>query len=110
MTGSSRVAGPAPIAAWRHVRAVAVLAGLVLGQAGCSAPYDPPVQGDHTSKRYKADLDKCRSDSAAQVRIKNADTPATWIKSAFTGPSEVRAAIRACMEGKGYKLEPGEGS
>jgi hypothetical protein len=38
------------------------------------------------------------------VRIKNADTPWTWIISPFTGPPEVRAAIRSCMQGKGYVL------
>ena len=105
MTDCSRVAASAATARRRRWRIITVLAGLVLVQGGCSAPYDPPVQGDHAAARYKADLGKCRSDSAEQVRIKNADTPATWIKSAFTGSSEVRAAIRACMKAKGYTLE-----
>ena len=104
----STVAGLAAAARrpWR-CRAVAVLAVISMGLAGCSVPYDPPVQGDHASARYKADLGKCRSESAERVRIKNADTPTTWIKSAFTGPSEVRAAIRACMQAKGYPLVSG---
>jgi hypothetical protein len=39
------------------------------------------------------------------VRRKNAATPGTWIISPFTGPPEVRAAIRKCMESKGYALD-----
>jgi hypothetical protein len=74
------------------------------GLSGCSA-YDPPVQGDHAADKYKEDLEKCRTTSREAVRIKNADTPWTWIISPFTGPPAVRAAIRTCMQGKGYVLE-----
>ena len=81
---------------------------LLFGVSGC-ASYDPPIQGDHTSEQYKADLEKCRTISTEDVRRKNAATPGTWIMSAFTGPSEVRAAIRKCIEGKGYVLEKGGG-
>ena len=77
---------------------------LLTGLSGCS-PYDPPVQGDRTSDKYKDDLEKCRTTSLETVRIKNADTPWTWMISPFTGPPEVRAAIRACLQGKGYVLE-----
>jgi hypothetical protein len=79
---------------------------LLAGVSGCSA-YDPPFQGDRTTEKYKADLEKCRSTSQEAVRIKNADTPWTWIISPFTGPPAVRAAIRTCMQGKGYVLEQG---
>jgi hypothetical protein len=72
--------------------------------AGC-ASYDPPVRGDHTSEKYKTDLEKCRADSTESVRLKNAATPGLWVISPFTGPPAVRAAIRACMAGKGYTLE-----
>lgn len=74
------------------------------GLSACSA-YDPPVQGDHATEKYKADLEKCRSTSQEAIRIKNADTPFTWIISPFTGPPAVRAAIRTCMQGQGYVLE-----
>jgi hypothetical protein len=76
---------------------------LLIGLSGCSS-YDPPVQGDHASDRYKDDLEKCRTTSQEAVRIKNADTPWTWIISPFTGPPAVRVAIRSCMQGKGYVL------
>ena len=77
---------------------------ILLGTSGCSS-YDPPVQGDHTSARYKSDLQQCRATSAETIRLKNADTPSSWILSPFTGPPKVRAAIRTCMAGKGYPLD-----
>jgi hypothetical protein len=76
---------------------------LLTGLSACS-PYDPPIQGDHATDKYKDDLEKCRTTSREAVRIKNADTPWTWIISPFTGPPAVRAAIRSCMQGKGYVL------
>nr|WP_294548621.1 hypothetical protein [uncultured Rhodopila sp.] len=74
---------------------------LLTGLSACS-PYDPPIQGDHATDKYKDDLEKCRTTSREAVRIRNADTPWTWIISPFTGPPAVRAAIRSCMQGKGY--------
>jgi hypothetical protein len=76
---------------------------LPIGLSACSS-YDPPVQGDHATDKYKDDLEKCRTASREAVRIRNADTPWTWILSPFTGPPQVRAAIRSCMQGKGYVL------
>jgi hypothetical protein len=81
-----------------------VVPALLFGLTGCGR-YEPPVQGDHNSAQYKSDLDKCRTSSAETLRLKNAATPSTWIMSLYTGPSEVRAAIRACMTQKGYALE-----
>ena len=77
---------------------------ILLGASAC-APYDPPVQGDHTAEQYKADLEKCRTTSTESVRLKNAANERTWVISPFTGPPAVRAAIRTCMAGKGYTLE-----
>ena len=77
---------------------------VLLGASAC-APYDPPVQGDHTAEQYKADLEKCRTTSTESVRLKNAATIQSWVISPFTGPPAVRAAIRTCMTGKGYTLE-----
>lgn len=82
-----------------------LLAGCLL--AGCT--YDPPMQGDRTSERYKTDLETCRKSSMEAVRLKNADTLGTWIISPITGPPAVRAAIRTCMEGKGYALQTSGG-
>lgn len=81
-----------------------MVSALLLGASGCSA-YDPPVQGDHSSEKYQADLQKCRTSSTETVRLKNAATPEKWIISPITGPPAVRAAIRTCMEAKGYALE-----
>ncbi len=90
-------------------RASLVILGLLLGLNCCaSGPYDPPVQGDHTSERYKADLEKCRTSSTESVRLKNADTLGTWIMSPYTGPSAVRAEIRKCLVSKGYVLTKAE--
>jgi hypothetical protein len=82
-----------------------IVAIVLLGVSACGAPYDPPVRGDHTSDKYKADLEKCRTDSRESVRLKNASTIQSWVISPFTGPPAVRAAIRTCMAGKGYTLE-----
>jgi hypothetical protein len=79
---------------------IAILAGV----SGCAA-CDPPVQGDRTSDKYKADLEGCRTSSTEAVRLKNASTIQSWIISPFTGPPAVRAATLKCMEGKGYALE-----
>jgi hypothetical protein len=77
---------------------------LVLAALNGCAAYDPPVQGDHASEKYKTDLEACRAASRETVRRKNAATPQSWIISPITGPPEVRAAIRTCMAGKGYIL------
>lgn len=88
----------------RVFRATVAVSALLAALSGC-APYDPPVQGDHTSEKYKTDLEACRATSREAVRRKNAATPQSWIISPITGPPEVRAAIRACMSGKGYVVE-----
>jgi hypothetical protein len=93
----------------QSLRFVLIISALLLGATACGAPYDPPVQGDHSSERYKADLEKCRATSRESVRLKNADTPQSWIISPFTGPPAVRAAIRTCMAGNGYTLGKAEG-
>ena len=76
---------------------------VLLGLSGCG-PYDPPFQGDHASEKYKSDLEACRTSSSHAVYLKNAAAPGTWIISPITGPPAVRAAIRTCMQGKGYVL------
>jgi hypothetical protein len=88
----------------RALCATVVVSAFLAGLSGCAA-YEPPVQGDHTSEKYKTDLEACRTTSQEAVRRKNAATPQSWIISPITGPPEVRAAIRTCMSGKGYVLE-----
>jgi hypothetical protein len=84
------------------LRATLIVSALLL--SGCGS-YDPPVQGDHASDKYKSDLEACRTSSHHTVYLKNASSPGTWIISPLTGPPEVRAGIRTCMRGKGYVLE-----
>ena len=86
------------------IRGRFLIPALLLGMGGCTS-YDPPIRGDHTSERYQADLEKCRTSSTETVRLKNAATLQSWIVSPFTGPPAVRAAIRSCMVGKGYVLD-----
>jgi hypothetical protein len=88
-------------------RALLIVLAL-LGVSACGGPYDPPIVGDHATEKYQADLEKCQSTSTDAVRLKNAATPQSWIISPFTGPPAVRAAIRTCMQGKGYALEQAE--
>jgi hypothetical protein len=87
---------------------VSFIVTLLVGVSGCT-PYDPPVQGDRASDKYKADLEKCRTTSTEAVRLKNAATPQSWVISPITGPPAVRAAILKCMEEKGYALEKAGG-
>ena len=93
------------IAGRSQVFRIILTVSFLLGGLGGCASYDPPVQGDHSSEKYKTDLETCRTTSQEAVRLKNAATPQSWIISPITGPPEVRAAIRACMTGKGYVLE-----
>lgn len=87
------------------VRRMELISLVVLaGVSGCT-PYDPPLQGDHASKHYQDDLKQCRTSSREAVRLKNASTLESWVISPITGPPAVRAAIRKCMEGKGYAPE-----
>lgn len=77
---------------------------VLAGVSGC-APYDPRLQGNHPSQHYQDDLNQCRTSSREAVRLKNASTLGSWVISPVTGPPAVRAAIRKCMQGKGYTLE-----
>ena len=85
---------------------VLVSVWVLLGVGACS-PYDPQVQGDHASAKYKTDLEACRKSSSHAVYLRNARAPGPWIISPITGPPAVRAAIRTCMTGKGYVLAEG---
>jgi hypothetical protein len=92
----------------RSLHTALVLSVLLPALSGCGV-YDPPVQGDHATEKYQTDLKACRESSTESVRLKNARTLWSWVISPYTGPPEVRAAIRACMQGKGYMLGQAEG-
>jgi hypothetical protein len=83
------------------IRTCLVVSALLL--SGCGS-YDPPVQGDHTSDKYKSDLEACRTSSHHAVYLQNAGDIGTWIISPIIGPPKVRAGIRSCMQGNGYVL------
>lgn len=84
-------------------RAAAI--GIPLLLSGCAA-YDPPVQGDRASPRFKSDMEACRTTAQHTVYLHNAGTLFRWIISPITGPGMVRAEIRRCMNGKGYASLP----
>jgi hypothetical protein len=86
------------------IRPAMIAAALLLGGLTACGSYDPPIQADHTSEKYKSDLEACRTSSSHAVYLKNAAHPGSWIISPITGPPAVRAAIRTCMQGKGYVL------
>jgi hypothetical protein len=86
------------------IRVSIVTGVLLVWLTGC-ADYDPPIQGDHASDKYKADVAKCRTSSTETVRLKNAATPQSWIISPITSPPEVRTLVRKYMADKGYVLE-----
>lgn len=79
---------------------------LFFSLSGC-APYTPQVKAGHTPEQYNTDLEVCRTSSAHAVYLKNAAYPWTWIISPVTGPPATRAAIRKCLETKGYALTKG---
>ena len=77
-----------------------VTAAAVLVLAGCAGT--PAVVGDRASPKFKADLKACRTSSTAKVDLQNAKFFPTWLISPFTSPGQMRRAVRACMEAKGY--------
>lgn len=81
----------------------AVLACCLL--AGCANYYDPPMQGDHSTEKYQADLKKChRQVNVPANRVANATVGST-IQSVFKSDDPQRDATRTCMQSKGYTPE-----
>ena len=76
------------------------LAVTALLLAACAG--DPAVVGDRSSPKFKEDLRTCRQSSGKQVAFQDAKTFPGWLVSPFTSSGEMRRALRACMEGKGY--------
>jgi hypothetical protein len=80
------------------------LAGLLCLLSACGG-YDPPVQADHDSAKYKTDLEACRASADEQAnRIVSARFP-VWIIYPLSYPREYHPLVRSCMAGKGYKLQ-----
>ena len=99
--GSDPAGGRMPLARRMRPSWAAVIGLACLSSCGS---YEPVVQGDHSGEKYKTDLATCQADLQKAVYLKNAATIGTWIISPFTGPPAVRAAIRACLKGKGYAV------
>lgn len=70
--------------------------------AGCA--YEPPVR-DRSAPAYQTDLSACQDSGRAAVNARNAKTGLAWFSSPVRRPFQIREAVRACMEGKGYKVE-----
>ena len=62
----------------QSLRVSLIIPALLLGASACGAPYDPPVQGDHTAEQYKADLEKCRTTSADRG-LARPGTTVSWL-------------------------------
>ena len=77
---------------------------LALGLSACA--YDPPMQADHASAAYQANLHACRKSAAvAASRTVHATGP-MFLTYPISYPIQKRIEVRRCMEGKGYKLRP----
>jgi hypothetical protein len=88
----------------RPIRRPGLILSLVLAVGACS--YDPPIQTDHTAHKYQTDLQTCRDKAAHDVYMKFAGSIWTWIISPITAPSARHRAVRACMQSKGYVIQP----
>ena len=78
-----------------------LLAGL-LACAGCVSNYAPSVQV--LGAAYQTDLAACQEQSSEALDKRAAKTGLAWFSSPFRFPFQVRPAIRACLQGKGYTL------
>ncbi len=74
---------------------------LSLALAGCA--YEPAIT-NRDAPGYNADLSGCRDSSAVSVDRSNAKTGFDWFTSPARRPFQYRAAVRACLAGKGYLL------
>lgn len=78
--------------------AAITLAALLL--AACA--YDPPMQADHASAAYRADLKAC--DASGSKEADRIEKAYAWRYYTYpiSYPFERRSQIRKCMTGKGY--------
>ena len=96
----ARNQGTAPPGRRRGGPGLALLGLALLPLASCA--YDPAMMGAHPAPQYETDLQACRTTSREQVRLQNAKTLASWLTSPIHGPGMVRAAVRGCLEARGY--------
>ena len=84
-------------------RVRALLAGAVMGLAGCA--YDPPMRADHRSPGYRKDLAECQAagDKEAERRVM-ARGP-YFLSYPVSLPIFERIETRKCLERKGYRRE-----
>ena len=76
----------------QSLRVSLIIPALLLGASACGAPYDPPVQGDHTAEQYKADLEKCRTTSADRG-LARPGTTVSWLPTPHSIPRGYRCAM-----------------
>ncbi len=79
------------------------IASLGLALASCS--YDPPIQGDHASVAYRADLAACQEAGEKEARRRVMASGILFLTYPISLPVKVRIETRRCLEGKGYRLE-----
>ena len=79
---------------------------LVILVAGC-ASYDPPVDGDRGSAKYKADLTRCQTDASKAASRKANATPQTAFMAVFDSGKQERQDVTACMLARGHALRAG---
>jgi len=69
--------------------------------AGCS--YQPPASANRNSPKFQADLTECRQTGDKQAHHAVISRFPLFITYPVSLPLKRRAAVRSCMEAKGYK-------
>lgn len=77
---------------------------LALGLVACA--YDPPMQANHGSAVYQADLRACRKSAATTASRTVHATGPMFMTYPISYPIQDRIDIRRCMQAKGYSLRP----
>ncbi len=79
-----------------------VMAAAALGLAGCA--YDPPMQADHASPAYRADLAACQEAGDKEAHRRVMAFGRLFLTYPVSLPVQERIETRKCLEGKGYRL------
>ncbi len=79
---------------------------LVALLAGC-ATYDPPVDGDRGSAKYKADLARCQTEASRTASRKANATPSTAFMALFGSGEQERQDLTICMQAHGFARRAG---
>jgi hypothetical protein len=78
---------------------------LALPLCVCACAYDPPVQANHQSASYQADLKQRRKTGDEQATKIVKASGILFLTYPVSYPVKARAQIRKCMQDKGYNLE-----